>query len=386
MKANRIIAGIMAVCVMGFGVPYVNTVTGNNSVITASAETINSGTCGKNLTWVLDDEGTLTISGTGDMEDYKNALSHDDIPWNSESKAVKKVVIEDGVTSIGANSFSSCRNLTSIEIPNSVKSIRSYAFSYCGFTSVKIPDGVTSIGDYAFLACSSLTSVEIADSVTSIGQAAFIDCMSLQSVKMSNSITSIAEGTFNTCGKLESIDIPDGVTSIGRGAFYMCCSLKSVELPDSLTSIGEIAFSNSGLTSVKIPESVKSISNNAFYCWNLKSVTILNPDCIISDDNAISNGYDNNFDGTIYGYENSTAQEYAEKHGSKFKIIGQEDVAGDMNGDNSVSVADAVLLQKYILGGETLTKEQFDIADMNSDGFVDSFDMVLLRREIINEE
>ncbi len=57
-----------------------------------------------------------------------------------------------------------------------------------------------------------------------------------------------------------------------------------------------------------------------------------------------------------------------------------------MNGDNSVSVADAVLLQKYILGGETLTKEQFDIADMNSDGFVDSFDMVLLRREIINEE
>ncbi|MDE6425983.1 MAG: leucine-rich repeat protein [Ruminococcus sp.] len=382
MKMNKIIAGVMAVCVMGFGVPYVNAVADNNTVIMASAETINSGTCGKNLTWILDDEGTLTISGTGDMEDYKNSISHDDIPWNSENKVIKKVVIEDGVTSIGANSFASCGNLTSIEIPDSVKSIREKAFSYCDFTSVKIPDGVTSIGDYAFFACRSLTSVEIADSVTSIGQTAFCDCSGLQSVKMSNSITSIEEGTFNSCGRLESINIPDSLTSIGRGAFYMCGSLKSVELPDSLTSIGEIAFSGSGLTSVKIPESVKSISNNAFYCWKLKSITIFNPDCIISDDNAISDGY-NGFNGTIYGYENSTAQEYAEKHGSKFKIIGQEDVAGDMNGDNSVNVADAVLLQNVILGRQELTEEQFKNADLTGDDFVDSFDMVLLRKKII---
>ena len=90
--------------------------------VTASAET--RGTCGTNLTWVLDDEGTLTISGTGSMTDYTASTT----PW---SASIQSVIIEEGVTSIGAYAFYSCPDLTSITLPQSLTSIGKYAFCYC---------------------------------------------------------------------------------------------------------------------------------------------------------------------------------------------------------------------------------------------------------------
>ncbi len=125
-----------------------------------------SGKCGKNLTWTLDDDGLLTISGTGAMEDYYYVA-----PWGS---SVKAIVINQGVTSIGGHAFSNCSSLTSVTIPDSVTSIEGSAFYDCrSLTSVTIPDSVTSIGGSAFSGCSSLTSVTIPDSVTSIGGSAF---------------------------------------------------------------------------------------------------------------------------------------------------------------------------------------------------------------------
>ena len=124
-----------------------------------------------NLTWKLDADGTMTFSGTGAMKnyDYDNPS-----PATQKKDSVKKVVIEDGVTSIGNSAFDSCSNLTSITIPKSVTSIGNYAFSDCSsLTSITIPDSVTSIGYYAFFYCSSLTSITISDSVTSIGNYAF---------------------------------------------------------------------------------------------------------------------------------------------------------------------------------------------------------------------
>ena len=132
-------------------------------------------------------------------------------------------------------------------IPNSVKSIRGYAFYGCsGLTSVTIPNSVTSIDGHAFCLCSGLTSVTIPNSVTTIGSGAFSSCSGLTSVSIGNSVTSIGESAFRSCKGLTSVTIPNNVTTIGSGAFQWCTSLTSVTIPNSVKSIGEDAFYETG--------------------------------------------------------------------------------------------------------------------------------------------
>ena len=124
-------------------------------------------------------DGTLTISGTGDMPDYY----YGGAPWYNDREKIKKVVIEDGVTNIGIHTFLDCSNLVSITIPNSVTSIGMEAFGNCRqLTSVTIPNSVTSIGESAFVKCSGLTSITIPNSVTSIGDFAFAYCSGITSI------------------------------------------------------------------------------------------------------------------------------------------------------------------------------------------------------------
>ena len=242
---------------------------------TPPSETIvASGTCGDNLTWKLDDEGTLTISGKGAMTEWVNS---DSAPWKTYSNTINKVVIQPGVTSIGGHAFSKCKNLTSITIPEGVTSIGSDAFSGCSsLTSITIPEGVTSIGEYAFYACENLKSITIPKSVTSIGNYAFGGCSSLTSITIPEGVTSIEGGVFYKCSSLTSITIPESVTSIGWYAFQGCSSLTSITIPESVTSIGWYAFQGcSSLTSITIPEGVTSIGKNEFSgCKNLTSITI----------------------------------------------------------------------------------------------------------------
>ena len=158
-----------------------------------------------NLTWKLYENGTLNISGTGAMKDY-DSDSNPSPAYNNLN--VKKVVIEDGVTSIGERAFSNCSSLTNITIPNSVTSIGKYAFSYCSIlTSITIPDSVTSIGKYAFHYCSNLTSITIPNSVTSIGNDAFSYCKSLTSITIPDNVTSIGEAAFGNCSSLTTISL-----------------------------------------------------------------------------------------------------------------------------------------------------------------------------------
>ena len=184
-----------------------------------------SGTCGTNLTWTLDDAGTLTISGTGAMYDY----DWGDAPWYSRRSSVKKVMIADGVTTIGDSAFYDCSSLTSVTIPDSVTTIGRYAFYDCtSLTSVTIPDSVTTIGSFAFSYCTSLTGVTIPDSVTTIGASAFFVCYRLTSVTIGNSVTTIGDYAFYDCDSLTGVTIPDSVTTIGNYAFASCTSLTDV--------------------------------------------------------------------------------------------------------------------------------------------------------------
>ena len=233
-----------------------------------------SGSCGENVTWTLTADGTLTISGTGAMTDYTYDSRS---PWYSCRTYIKRVVMQQGVTSIGDHAFWDCSGLTSVTIPDGVTSIGDSAFSGCAaLTSVTIPEGVTSIGDYAFAYCVSLTSVTIPDGVTSIGDSAFSGCTALTSVTIPGSVTSIGGGAFSGCTSLTSVAIPSSVTEIGGSAFSGCTGLTSVTIPDSVTSIGDSVFSGcTALTAVTISDGVTAIGGSTFSnCIRLAKVTI----------------------------------------------------------------------------------------------------------------
>ena len=147
-----------------------------SKIIDVSSAEIASGSCGTNLKWFLDDEGVLTISGSGKME----WVTIFDVPWMSYKEDIKSVLIVNGVTNIGRYAFNGCSSLTNIEMPLSVMGIEERAFKDCSsLKSIEIPSSVTNIEYYAFDGCSSLTSVEIPSSVTNIGGCAFNRCSSL---------------------------------------------------------------------------------------------------------------------------------------------------------------------------------------------------------------
>ena len=141
-----------------------------------AATIVDSGECGAegdNVTWTLDSDGLLTISGEGEMTNY-DPWEDNSAPW--QDATFSSAVITDGVTSIGGYAFYEYSNLMSITIPNSVTSIGDWAFCRCrNLPSVTFPDRIKSINGYAFSYCNSLMDVTIPDSVTNIGGSAFCE-------------------------------------------------------------------------------------------------------------------------------------------------------------------------------------------------------------------
>ncbi len=179
---SKILLTVLFVCVLVLGFAGIGTTT----VYAAK-----SGYSG-NLTYTLDDNGVLTISGTGAMQDFSLYAS-----WGYEG--IKSVVIEDGVTSIGKNAFFRCTDLTEVTIPDSVTSIGENAFYNCSsLTSITIPDSVASIGSYAFYGCTALTEVAIPDSVTNLGNNAFENCSGLTTVIFEGNAPTLGTGVFNS--------------------------------------------------------------------------------------------------------------------------------------------------------------------------------------------
>ena len=278
-------------------------------IFRASAATaaVDSGTCGANLTWVLDSSGVLTISGTGPMTDY----DYSGAPWNGHKDSITTVVIGNGVTSIGSSAFWECTNLTSAPIPDSVTKIGGWAFFGCtALTSVNIPAGVTALGNSAFAFCSGMKTLKINGNF-SAHHNSFHACTSLTNLKVGAGVTKFAENFLTNLYALSaitvdsgnntysdkdglllskdgktllfcpltrsgSLTVPAGVKTIGEMAFFDCKKLTSVTLPNGVTTIGKEAFLHcTKLTSVNIPDSVTEIEGYAFYgCTKLKEMDI----------------------------------------------------------------------------------------------------------------
>jgi Flp pilus assembly protein protease CpaA len=228
------------------------------------------------VTATLDAGGTLTIIGTGAMQDFPHDESGTPTsPWYEVRNSINTLVIQNGVTNIGNQAFVYCKNLTSVTISNSVKSIGRDAFSVCsGLKSITIPNSVTTINEWAFFSC-GLTSVSIPNSVTAINRSTFQACKDLASVTIPNSVLSIGDGAFALSG-LTSISIPGSVKSIGNDAFYGCSGLTTITIPNSVITMGNIVFYGcTGLKSVTIGNSVSTIGNSAFFnCTDLTTINV----------------------------------------------------------------------------------------------------------------
>ncbi len=272
-----------------------------SNIFSTTANAATSGTCGKSLTWTLDDEGILTISGTGAMKHYD---SGEEVPWYSSRANIKEIIIEAGATNVGSYAFSDCVSLINVTLPDGIKSINYYSFYNCSaLESIAIPDTVKIIGSYGFKNCTTLKTVIIGanSNLEAVYEGAFSGCVMLSSITLPSCVEDIEEEVFQDCSSLMSITIPASIRilensvfqgcsalqsvsfrenseliKIEKSAFRDCASLTSISLPSSMENIGESAFRNcSALTSIDLPTSISSIGDYAFYeCVSLVSITI----------------------------------------------------------------------------------------------------------------
>lgn len=248
----------------------------------AASTTVNSGSCGQNVTWNFDkNAGTLSVSGTGEMKNYHSSLylSKQETlypaPWSDFASEIKTVVISPGITNIGSYAFYGCSNLVAVSIPNGVSRIESSVFEGCSnLATISIPSSVTYMGATVFARCSSLETISISDSVSFIGYGIFAGCERLEHITIPASITELYSYSFANCSNLSSITIPSSVIAIHEYAFKGCSSLPSVSIPDHVEKIDWGTFEGcSSMTSVYIPASVLVIGRDAFKdCTSLTDI------------------------------------------------------------------------------------------------------------------
>ena len=213
--------------------------------VTIHSTGVFTGKCGDNLTWTIDNNEVLTISGTGRIPDYNTSYGgNNTAPWYDYGYQIKKVVLGSGVQNIGNDAFARCYCMTDITIPDGVTRIGDNAFDGCSaLTEISIPGTVSSIGDSVFSGCSALTEISIPDTVSSIGDSVFSGCSALTEISIPSTVSSIGSYAFSGCA-LREVKIPQGITSIQSRTFQYCTQLTKITIPASVTSVEICAFDN----------------------------------------------------------------------------------------------------------------------------------------------
>ena len=244
-------------------------------------------------------EGNTSLEVRGNL--LYNRLADELVCW-PQGLAVGECAVPAGTRAIGVNAFTSCEEITSVTLPDTVTAIRSGAFRFCnGMTSIRLPAGISSLGDSAFEGCGSLTSVALPQGLTTIPPFLLRSCESLTSVTIPANVTSIGYNAFDSCYALTRIYIPDSLTKVESFAFYCCDSLTDVffsgtqsqwnamtiedlndplmeaalhpsyhgepdvDLPEDLLRIESEAFADlQGGSVIRIPANVEEIADDAF--------------------------------------------------------------------------------------------------------------------------
>lgn len=235
---------------------------------------------------VLDDNGDCTVCGqhingvryeVSSDKTYATVIGYDgtegDVTISAEYMGVP-------VTAIGLSAFSSCEELTSVELPDSIVRIDNKAFYNCkNLKKVRLNEGLKRIY-YKVFEASGLETIVIPASVEFLGSFSFNKCAALKTATFEDGccLQQITAALFYECARLENVVLgkDSAIGSIGSRAFYRCISLKSIDIPEGVTLISREAFREcSGLQSVKFPSTLKSLAANCFYdCTSLTAVEI----------------------------------------------------------------------------------------------------------------
>ena len=295
--ARKMTLLILSVCLVLSAVPFAFAQTG--------------GRCGENVTWTLSPDGVLTVSGTGEMWDY---TLRESLLTEPEAESVTAVIIEDGVTRVGACAFEECGKLRSVSFGKDVQSIGGSAFLSCvGLTEVLIPENVLRIENGAFRECTALETLELRNGDIFLGSRCFAGCTALTTVRIPQGnpkmddqnpfletpflkdttdsrgfhvfgeyllyyggedpepvipagVRCIASEAFRENGFIRSITIPEGVEKIGPMAFLFCQNLREVVIPEGVKEIGNMAFGQEiALEKIVFRGDFPSIHKNAFW-------------------------------------------------------------------------------------------------------------------------
>ncbi len=335
---------------------------------TVEAETLEqlpgiaSGTCGKDLTWVVYEDGKLVISGTGEMDDYGEVNSsggcsyYPHKPWSDYN--VTSLLFSDGITKIGAFAFYECKNLTGkLEIPNTVTAIGDAAFCGTSFQGeLKLPNGLTEIAAWTFKNCDGFTGqLKIPEGVTRIGNNAFYNCRNLiGKLVLPDGLSSVESSAFSGCiGFNGQLNLPGSLTEIGDNAFSDCSGFRGeLIIPETLTSIGSSAFSGcSGFSGFSLPENMTAIPAGMFSGWKGLTGVLTIPEYITGiGDSAFSScsgltevHFSANLEsigGSAFYYCTGLAGELSFPHG--LKTIGNSAFYGCTSLTGSIIIPDSV--------------------------------------------
>lgn len=292
MNYKKLLAALLAVCLIALWSP-----------TSIRAEEPAGNSCGDALTWELSEDGTLTISGEGDMYDYSETES----PWYSAGCLVESVKVCEGVTGIGDSAFYGCEDLL----------------------TVALPDSLVRIGRMAFSECFNLVEISIPEGVTVLPFGTFSDCFSLQSVVLPDSLTQIEDYAFSGCFSLADMTLPRTVSYIGEYAFLNCDSLTCLELPAAVTLMAG-AFSDCG-SLVEI-----TFSGSAPYVYGAGVFSGVTAEAYYPQGNSTWNtaAMGNHYGGTLVWIPYTPAPEPSVS-------------LGDVNGDGVVNILDANLVAAY---------------------------------------
>lgn len=276
-----------------------------------------TGQCGEDVTWLLY-QGSLVIRGTGNMyesanEDYP--LRADDWGWHEHRASISRIVVEDGVTSIGDEAFAGCESLTQVELPQSLSRIGYRAFADCSqLAQVELPRAGCELDAYVFSGCTSLRELSVPHGVkptseveTAVGgtmykgklvrvasfgpfaessierfdvedmetlpAAIFQGCQTVREVSLPDKLQVIEEYAFAGCRSLERLFIPDGVTTIGVNVFYFCDGLTDLTVPSSVTEldapfiVGGESIADGDIPPYSEDLVIHGYENSYFYVW-----------------------------------------------------------------------------------------------------------------------